>query len=69
MIKNILPKSLIKYQYMIEQYSDERYYGDGLWVYLKDAYKYEDGRTIIHESTILELKKELKNILKIKGMK
>ena len=66
MIKN-LPKSLTQYQHMIEQYSDERCYGDGVWVYLKDAYKYEDGRTIIHESTILELKKELKNIQQIKG--
>lgn len=61
MIKNILPKSLIKYQHMIEEYSDERRYGDGLWVYLKNDYAYEDGRTIIHESTIPQLRQELKN--------
>lgn len=48
-------KLLKKYGHMIESISDERGNGDGIWVYLKDGFIWDNDTHQVHEETWQEV--------------
>ena len=58
-----IPNTLSKFSYMIEEISDERRYGDGIWVYLKPGLTW-DGVHMVHEDTLKECAMQLLNVVK-----
>ena len=46
----------------IEEVSDERKFGDGIWLYLIKGWCRDDGAHCVHEDTVKECKEELKYI-------
>jgi hypothetical protein len=58
-----IPATLKKYTRFIDDISDERHLGDGIWVYLKYGYCNGDiGSHIIHEDTLKECASYAANI-------
>jgi len=44
----------------IESVSDERSLGNGIWIYLKDGFLWDGETSQVHENTVTEAVRELK---------